>query len=118
MQGTCRRGWASPVAEFAAWGGGAFAAVLLAFVPAAAVQTRTIVIEGMQFAPVTATVKRGDAVVWVNRDVVSHTATAGAAFDSGPIAAGGSWRFIPREPGRYEVVCTLHPTMKSTLVVE
>lgn len=100
------------------WRRGIFAAGLLALVPAWGVQTRTIVIEGMQFAPATATVKRGDAVVWVNRDVVPHTATAGAAFDSGPIAAGGSWRFVPRAAGRYEVVCTLHPTMKATLVVE
>lgn len=94
------------------------AAGLAAYLPAASAATRTIVIEGMQFAPVTITVKQGDTVVWVNRDFVPHTATAGEAFDSGPIAAGASWRFVPRTAGRYAYVCTLHPTMKATLVVE
>jgi plastocyanin len=106
------------VAESAGRLAAIFAAGLLALGPAAAVETHTVVIEGMQFAPATLTVKRGDTVVWVNRDYVPHTATAGKAFDSGPIAAGQSWRFVPSGPGRHAVVCTLHPTMKATLVVE
>lgn len=98
--------------------GVAVIACLCAVLPAAGTENRSIVIEGMRFAPVTMTVQRGDAVVWVNRDLVPHTATANDAFDSGPIAAGASWRFVPRTAGRYEYLCTLHPTMKATLVVE
>jgi plastocyanin len=94
------------------------AAAWLAVATPARAETRTIVIEGMQFAPVTATVKRGDTVVWVNRDFVPHTVTAAKRFDSGPIVAGAAWRFVAVAPGRYEYLCTLHPTMKATLVVE
>jgi plastocyanin len=80
--------------------------------------THTVTIEGMQFSPAVLTVHRGDQVVWVNKDLVPHTATAAKAFDSGPVAPGGRWRLTLTHAGRYEVVCTLHPTMKSVLVVE
>jgi len=107
------------VVERRALAGAALVAALLAVRPSASgVEARTVVIEGMKFAPATLTVKRGDTVVWQNRDLVPHTATARGAFDSGPIAAGASWRHVATRAGRYEVVCTLHPGMTSTLVVE
>jgi len=34
------------------------------------------------------------------------------------LAAGGTFRFVAKRKGRYEYVCTLHSTMKGTLVVE
>ena len=115
MRNTCRRNWASPVAELRFLA--AVAGLALAL-PVAAGETRTITIEGMRFAPASLTVKQGDTVVWENRDLVVHTATAGGAFDSGPIAAGKTWRLVAKKAGRLEYVCTLHPTMKATLVVE
>jgi plastocyanin len=90
----------------------------LAAGPVSGAATHRVTIEGMKFAPAALTVQRGDTIVWENRDMVPHTATARGTFDSGPIAAGKSWRYVGSKPGRYEVVCTLHPTMKATLVVE
>ena len=95
-----------------------FAPLIAAGSPAVAAQTHTIAIEGMQFAPAAVTVKRGDTIVWVNRDLVPHTVTARGAFDSGPIAAGKAWKMTAKAEGRYEYVCTLHPTMKATLAIE
>ena len=80
--------------------------------------TRTITIEGMQFVPAMVMVKRGDQVVWLNKDLVPHTVTAPKVFDSGAVTPGKSWRMPTVKPGRYDYVCTLHPTMKATLVVE
>jgi plastocyanin len=85
---------------------------------AAHAATHTVKIEGMQFAPATLTVKRGDKVVWQNKDVVPHTATAKGAFDSGNIAGGKSWSRAMGKAGRYDYVCTYHPGMKAVLVVE
>lgn len=85
---------------------------------AAQAATHTVTIEGMKFAPATLTVKRGDRIVWRNKDVVPHTATASKAFDSGSIAAGRSWSHAAPKPGRYDYVCTFHPGMKATLVVQ
>jgi plastocyanin len=107
------------VAELRVRAGTAIIAASLAAggLPAGA-ETRFLAIEAMRFTPERVNVKRGDTVEWVNRDLVPHTATARGEFDSGPIAAGKSWRFVARTPGRYEYVCTLHPAMKATLVVE
>jgi plastocyanin len=65
------------------------------------------------------TVKAGDVVEWRNSDPLPHTATATqAGLDSGDIAAGGTFRFTAKKKGRFDYLCTLHPTMKGTLVVE
>jgi plastocyanin len=50
---------------------------------------------------------------------VSHTATSKAGrFDSGEIAAGGSWKIVAKRKGEFSYVCSLHPTMKGTMRVE
>jgi len=89
-----------------------------AWVGSAAAASHTVTIEGMQFSPSTLTVHRGDRIVWVNKDLVPHTATAPKVFDSRSLAPSASWAYVARRPGRYEYLCTLHPTMKATLVVE
>jgi plastocyanin len=81
--------------------------------------THTVVIENMQFNPATLTVRRGERIVWVNKDLFPHTVTSGAkAFDSGSIASDGSWSFTPRKVGSYPYGCTFHPTMKATITVQ
>jgi plastocyanin len=78
-----------------------------------------VTIDGFEFRPPVATVKRGDIVEWRNADPVPHTATAkDAGLDSGVVAAGATFRFTAKRNGRFDYVCTLHPTMKGTLVVE
>jgi plastocyanin len=79
--------------------------------------TRTVVIEGTAYAPASLTVRRGDTVVWVNKDPFPHTATAQGAFDSQGIPAGKSWRLTTRTTGEFAYICTFHPNMKATLVV-
>ncbi len=85
---------------------------------AAHAASRTVVIEGVKYEPQTLTVKRGDTVTWTNKDPFPHTVTAAGAFDSRAIAANGSWSYTARNVGRYDYICTLHPNMKATLVVE
>jgi len=85
----------------------------------AAPSSHTVVIEGMKFVPDSIAVKAGDTVVWVNKDLFPHTATAqDRTFDSGELAANVSWKYIVSKPGKYAYVCTLHPTMKGTIVVD
>jgi len=104
---------AAAVAVFATAGG----AVAVAAERAPAT-THEIVIQGVQFVPATLKVKRGDVVVWTNRDPFPHTATAAGVFDSKSIAEGKSWRWRADRTGTFAYVCTFHPTMKGTLEVE
>lgn len=81
----------------------------------------TVVIEAMQFKPATLTVRPGDSVTWVNKDIVAHTATtpAGAKvpFDSQLIAVGREWKRTFTKAGTYDYICTYHPTMKAVIEV-
>ena len=88
--------------------------------PALAAQaaTHTVVIDGLKYEPETVKVKRGDTVVWINKDPFPHTVTSKGAFDSHEIAAGKSWKYTPRKAGEYAYICTLHSNMKGTLKVE
>jgi plastocyanin len=82
-------------------------------------KTHTVTIENMRFQPVTLTVARGDTVVWVNKDLVPHSATSKAGgFDSQGIEAEKSWRFTVRKRGDFAYVCTFHPTMTAMLRVK
>jgi len=86
--------------------------------PALASKTHTIAMDGTRFIPETLTIKRGDRVVWVNKDPFPHTATAAGTFDSKSIVAGHSWSYVARKSGEFAYVCTLHPGMKGTLLVQ
>jgi plastocyanin len=80
--------------------------------------TYTIAIENMQFNPKALAVRKGDRIVWVNRDLIPHTVTAHSrAFDSSSIAPGASWVLVPASNGNYAYVCSFHPTMKGMLTV-
>src|SRR5688572_33388255 len=84
----------------------------------AAPRVHTVVIEGMRFQPAGLTVAAGDTVVWINRDMVPHTATsASARFDSHEIASGKSWTYTVRATGEFGYICTYHPLMKAILRV-
>jgi plastocyanin len=100
----------------------ALAAVMLASLvtnAAGAPRSYVVTIENMQFNPSTLTVKRGDRVVWINKDLFAHTVTADAhAFDSRNIAANASWSYAPGKAGSYPYGCSLHPTMHGALTVQ
>jgi plastocyanin len=72
----------------------------------------------MRFEPATVTVRPGDTVVWKNKDLVPHSATAAGKFDSRQIAGSRSWTWTAGAKGRYDYVCLYHPGMKGTVVVE
>lgn len=73
---------------------------------------------GFEFRPAAVRVAVGDTVVFVNRDVVPHTATAdGRGWDSANLAAGGSWALVVRRKGEERYTCLYHPSMQGTLIV-
>ena len=82
-------------------------------------KTHTVTIERMRFVPEVLTVAAGDTIVWVNKDLVPHTATSTAGtFDSKNIQTDRSWKFTTRKTGDFAYICTFHPTMKAMLRVK
>ena len=95
-----------------------FEAASLAGAANTAPQVHTVLIEGMRYQPEGVTVNTGDTVVWINRDMVPHTATSSSGrFDSNEIAPGKSWTHTVRATGEFNYVCTYHPLMKAILRV-
>ena len=82
--------------------------------------THTVTIDATSFSPASLTIAPGDAVVWVNKDLIPHTATSKTAgvFDSGTIAPGKSWKHTLKTKGELAYICQFHPTMKGALVVK
>jgi plastocyanin len=81
-------------------------------------KTHTVTMENMRFQPEALTVARGDTIVWINKDLVPHTATSKTGgFDSQVVQAEKSWRFTARKKGEFAYICTFHPTMTAMLRV-
>jgi plastocyanin len=94
------------------------ALALMAAATAGPGKDHTVTIENMQFNPQELTVHRGDRIVWVNKDLFPHTATADKVFDSGSIAADSSWSYVAAKSGVIAYGCTFHPTMKAKITVQ
>jgi plastocyanin len=78
-----------------------------------------VTMENFGFKPQTLTVKRGDTVEWVNKDILDHTSTSTSpGFDSKAIHPGGSWRWTAQRAGQYKYICTFHPTMTGVIEVQ
>lgn len=86
--------------------------------PAAAPRTHTVVMDAMKFGAVPADVKVGDTILWVNRDMFRHTATAkNGAFDI-DLKAGASGKTVMHKAGVIPFVCKYHPGMRGVLKVK
>ncbi len=73
-----------------------------------------------QYSPPTLKVVLGAnaTVTWVSRSISYDTVTdRSGAFDSGPIAPGGTFTYTFTAPGNYDYYCVYHPWMTGTVVV-
>jgi len=76
------------------------------------------------YDPDVARVPQGHIVEWTNEDSVIHTVTSsegfGEIFDSSVIDTNGVYALdtTDLEIGEYEYVCSLHPNMVATLIIE
>lgn len=80
----------------------------------AVVEMRQIV-----FNPAEIRVRRGQTVVWVNRDPTGHTVNADdGSWESGVLAEGERYARRFDRPGRYTYHCVPHPQMQGVVIVE
>ena len=72
--------------------------------------THTITVDSVRFDPADLTVNVGDSIVWVNKDILAHTATTlKPGFDSKVIQPGKSWRYTVKKKGEFAYTCSFHP---------
>lgn len=77
----------------------------------------TVEIKGMKFVPEVLNVKKGDQVVWVNNDMVTHNVTnENGSWVSPSIPVKKTWKKTIQTNTRY--YCSLHPVMKGSIVVK
>lgn len=97
----------------------AYLAVLLACEPLWAAAPGQVLIKDFMFAPATLTVKVGTTVTWANKDEEPHTVFSDTGlFRSGAMDTGEVFSFKFDKPGTYHFLCTIHPRMVGTIVVE
>ncbi len=84
----------------------------------AAPVSHAVDIEDLAYKPATLVVKRGDTVVWTNRDPYPHTVTDKGVYDAHSIGPGAVWKYKATKAGEYPYTGTFHPNMNGTLRVE
>ena len=82
-------------------------------------QRHVVEMRGMAFHPEVLEVRQGDTIVWINRDIVPHTATSTrkGGWDTGPLPQGNSGQYVARHAGEDRYFCQLHPVMLGKLIV-
>jgi len=81
-------------------------------------EVHTVEIKDMKFVPDSLVVKKGDEVVFVNRDLVNHCVTEEKtkAWTSGPLPSGGSYLIVAKKSSNY--FCAIHVVMKGKIIVQ
>ena len=107
-------------------GGAAYAIAALlaaAVIPAAAAPSAhaarayTIILNKMKFGAPPPDLHVGDTVLWVNRDLFRHSATARARGFDLDLPPGKTARLVLKKPGMIAFFCKFHPGMTGQLKV-
>jgi plastocyanin len=97
---------------------GAGSLLLLGSPAAAAPRTYTVVIEMLKFGALPPELHKGDAIVWVNRDFLRHSATASDHSFDADLPAGARVKTVLTKSGAIAFVCRYHPGMRGVLQVK
>jgi plastocyanin len=89
--------------------------------PANTAGSTVIFITAFTFLPATVHVKAGESVAWVNCEptAISHTSTSdGAVWESGLLAPTKDFVRTFAAAGTFPYHCSVHPSMKATIIVD
>jgi len=85
---------------------------------AAAAHSYTVVIDKMKFGPLPSALRKGDAIVWMNRDFLRHTVTAADHSFDVDLPAGAKATMVMKRSGAIPFTCRFHPGMRGVLQVK
>jgi len=82
----------------------------------------TVYMTNTLFTPSQITVAKGGTVTWTNNDNVTHTVVADLSDAGGPksgdIEPGGKYSFTFEKAGSFQYHCSMHSSMRGTIVVK
>jgi plastocyanin len=84
--------------------------------------TGSVDIRNMMFTPSQITVAKGGTVTWTNNDSIAHTVVDDLSNVGGPssgdIQPGSTYSFTFNKTGSFQYHCSIHPSMRGTIVVK
>jgi plastocyanin len=79
----------------------------------------SVTLSNFAFSPATLTVKVGATVTWINKDSATHNITSDTGvFQSGSMATNAAFSYKFNTPGTFAYHCSIHPSMKATVIVQ
>jgi plastocyanin len=81
-----------------------------------AAHTAAVIVDKLAFGAIPGNLRVGDSILWVNRDIFRHSATAKGHFDV-DLPTGARRRMLLTKAGRFPFTCKYHPGMKGVLRV-
>ena len=98
-----------------------FALVIFSGLSAGALAANQVINQqGRVFSSESVTIKKGEALTYVNNDSIPHNImsnTKGSEFNLGSQAPGTSTDVTFKETGSVQVICAIHPRMKMMVQV-
>ena len=79
--------------------------------------TIQIVMDNLVISPAEISVKVGDTIEWINKDILAHTATARNGDFDVMMPPKKTVTSVVKKAGTVEYYCRFHPNMKAVLVV-
>lgn len=80
-------------------------------------KTYKVEIAQMQFQPAELTVRKGDTVLFENKDMVAHDVTeVNKAWTSSELSSGSSWKWVATKSADY--YCNIHLVMRGKIIVD
>jgi len=81
--------------------------------------SHNVSIQNFSFSSSSLTVKKGDTVVWTNKDSVPHTVTGdNGGPSSGTLSLNQTYSFTFKTAGSFPYHCSIHPSMTATVTVK
>jgi plastocyanin len=86
--------------------------------PSSVPVTHGVIIQNFSFNPSPLTIKKGDTVIWTNKDAVAHNVIGTSGGPSSPaISPNGTYSYTFNSTGTFGYYCSFHPTMPHATVV-
>ncbi len=89
-----------------------------ASIPVPSPVTHNVTIQGFAYIQQSLIVKKGDTVVWTNKDSTAHTVTGKNGGPSSPtLNTDATYSYTFRDAGTFSYYCAFHPSMTGTVIV-